>query len=145
MISPRHDAPVRPELMSYVVSRLRAVGIPVNRAWLDAVASEPLSPILLSGDAKLIEEARKRVPQSKAFWELGPFFQCAMPPAAFDIGNGPFENFEEFSFLYECLLGAEAKPWFHALYLAAAAMPGLTAEAQVKLINAFDADSEFAD
>jgi hypothetical protein len=142
---PKHDAPLRPAVMAYVVSRLRAVGLTVDRSWLDVVGSQPLSAVLLSGDAKLIAEARTRIPQSNAYWELGPFFECAIPAAAFDLGNGPFDTFEEFEFLYDRLLGAIAKPWLPPLFLAAASMPGLIPEARIRLISSFEPSAHFVE
>lgn len=136
---PRPDLPFAPEVLSYVARRMQACGLQPDRAWLSAQATG-FDMILLDSHATMLAAARNAIPQSHAQWELSAFYECAMPPAVFDLCNGPLTRFAEFAFLYERLLGAAARPWLPSLFLAAAATPGLDEKRRIRLVSGFNVD-----
>ena len=145
--SAKPDLPFTPVQISYMAEGLRIAGIEPDRPWL--VSTEPLSGnrdwnIAVSlgrQDAyAALPYARQRVPKTRALWELAPFFEASLPPAAYDMANGPLDNFPIFRFLYLRLMGEASADWLPSLYLAAAAIPNIDTVHRAKLIDAFIPD-----
>lgn len=65
--------------------------------------------------------------------------ECFLAPmisvSAGDLGEGKFAQFEAYRFLYERLLGPEARPWLVSAFCAAAALPGLHPELRKELLQ----------
>lgn len=64
-----------------------------------------------------------------------PFMTPLISLAAFDLGQGRLTSFSAFRFLYERLLGAEARPWLPAAFCAAAALPHLHPDLRRRLLQ----------
>lgn len=120
---PKADPPFAPEVVRYISRRLRALGIAADRDWLDTSADE--FDMLLDSHVNMLKAARRDIPTSWAQWEMADFYRYAIPPAVFDLSFGFIETYEAFAFLYERLLGREARPWLRSIYLAAAASPNM--------------------
>ena len=71
-------------------------------------------------DLKLL---RASVPCETAFEAVEGFIGKLTRVAAFDLAQERIECFSAFRFLYERLLGAEARPWLPSAFCAAAALP----------------------
>ena len=54
-----------------------------------------------------------------------PFLAQLVTVSAFDLGQGRIDCFAAYRFLYERLIGADARPWLPAAFCAAASMPHL--------------------
>ncbi|WP_394730286.1 hypothetical protein [Altererythrobacter sp. GH1-8] len=55
--------------------------------------------------------------------------------AAFDLGQERIASFSAFRFLYERLLGAEARPWLPSAFCAASALPQIRPERRKMLLQ----------
>ena len=65
--------------------------------------------------------------------------ECFLAPlitvSAADLAEGKLTQFEAYRFLYERLLGPEARPWLVSAFCAAAALPGLHPELRKELLQ----------
>ncbi|MBB3860124.1 hypothetical protein GGQ88_001385 [Novosphingobium hassiacum] len=66
---------------------------------------------------------RAMLPQVDGLETLEPFMGSLMRLAAFDLAQDRLGGFSAFRFLYERLLGAEARPWLPSAFCGAAALP----------------------
>lgn len=66
---------------------------------------------------------RELVPQEGTIGEIERFVGKLIRMAAFDLAQERLSSFSAFRFLYERLLGAEARPYLPAAFCAAAALP----------------------
>jgi hypothetical protein len=82
-----------------------------------------------------LAEIRALIPDSSGIEEAEPFMAALVSVSAFDLGQGRIEGFGDYRFLYERLIGAEARPWFPAAFCAAASMPHLQPERRKKLLQ----------
>ena len=71
-------------------------------------------------DLKLLRAA---IPAETGFECVEAFIGKLTRVAAFDLAQDRIESFSAFRFLYERLLGAEARPWLPSAFCAAAALP----------------------
>ncbi|MGX7927596.1 hypothetical protein ACWPMX_13590 [Tsuneonella sp. HG094] len=71
-------------------------------------------------DLKLLRAA---IPAETGFECVEGFIGKLTRVAAFDLAQDRIESFSAFRFLYERLLGAEARPWLPSAFCAAAALP----------------------
>jgi hypothetical protein len=71
-------------------------------------------------DLKLL---RASVPAETGFECVEAFIGKLTRVAAFDLAQERIECFSAFRFLYERLIGAEARPWLPSAFCAAAALP----------------------
>ncbi|WP_435419090.1 hypothetical protein WAB17_05920 [Parerythrobacter aurantius] len=55
--------------------------------------------------------------------------------ATFDLSQEKLEGFSAFRFLYERLLGSEARPWLPSAFVAAAALPDIRPERRKMLLQ----------
>ncbi|MEE4201254.1 hypothetical protein [Erythrobacter sp.] len=76
---------------------------------------------------------RGTIPTEGTIGEIEHFVGKMIRIAAFDLEQERLESFSAFRFLYERLLGAEARPYLPAIFCAAAALP-LIRPAQRKLL-----------
>ena len=70
-----------------------------------------------------LPDIKALVPDSAVLQDAEPFLAQLVTLSAFDLGQGPIACFAAYRFLYERLLGADARPWLPAAFCAAAAMP----------------------
>ena len=82
-----------------------------------------------------LPEIRCLVPDSSVIADAEPFLAPLVSVAAFDLGQGRIDGFSAFRFLYERLIGAEARPWLPAAFCAAASMPHLQPERRKILLQ----------
>ncbi|MEL6238588.1 MAG: hypothetical protein AAFQ90_08360 [Pseudomonadota bacterium] len=66
---------------------------------------------------------RAVIPSACALGEVERFVGKVVRMAVFDLEQEKLESFSAFRFLYERLLGAEARPYLPAVFCAAAALP----------------------
>ncbi|EAQ28557.1 hypothetical protein NAP1_13198 [Erythrobacter sp. NAP1] len=66
---------------------------------------------------------RDLVPQEGAMGEIERFIGKLVRMTSFDLSQERLNSFSAFRFLYERLLGAEARPYLPAAFCAAAALP----------------------
>jgi hypothetical protein len=71
-------------------------------------------------DLKLLRGA---VPGDSGFESVEGFIGKLTRVAAFDLAQERIESFSAFRFLYERLIGADARPWLPSAFCAAAALP----------------------
>ena len=82
-----------------------------------------------------IPEIRALVPESSSIKDAEPFLAQLVTMSAFDLGQGRIDGFAAFRFLYERLIGADARPWLPAAFCAAAAMPHLQPDKRKALLQ----------
>ncbi len=70
-------------------------------------------------------EMRGLVPENSSLDTLAPLMGPLVALSAFDLGQDRLDGFGAYRFLYERLLGAQARPWLPAAFCAAAALPNL--------------------
>lgn len=71
-------------------------------------------------DLKLL---RANLPSDTGFESIEAFIGKLTRVAAFDLAQERIESFSAFRFLYERLIGADARPWLPSAFCAAAALP----------------------
>ena len=74
---------------------------------------------------RILPDLRERIPEDSGLEHVDGFLAPLLTLAAFDLGQGRLTSFSAFRFLYERLIGAEARPWLPSAFCAAAAMPHL--------------------
>lgn len=72
-----------------------------------------------------LKSLRALVPQEGTMGEVERFIGKLVRIAAFDLEQERIESFSAFRFLYERLLGADARPYLPAAFCAAAALPAI--------------------
>jgi len=70
-----------------------------------------------------------------SFAALEPFIGKLIQLSGFDIAQGRLCSFGAYRFLYERLLGAEARPWLPSAFCAAAALPQIRPERRKRLLR----------
>lgn len=78
---------------------------------------------------------RDLVPQEGTMSEIERFVGKLVRMAAFDLAQERLANFSAFRFLYERLLGAEARPYLPAAFCAAAALPMIRPQQRKTLLQ----------
>jgi len=66
---------------------------------------------------------RGAIPSETGFESIEAFIGKLTRVAAFDLAQDRIESFSAFRFLYERLIGADARPWLPSAFCAAAALP----------------------
>ncbi len=82
-----------------------------------------------------LPDIRAMIPDSSAISQAEPFMTPLISVSAFDLGQGRLEGFSAYRFLYERLIGADARPWLPAAFCAAASMPHLPPERRKILLQ----------
>lgn len=82
-----------------------------------------------------LPDIRAMIPDSSSIEDAEPFMAALTTVSAFDLGQGRIDGFAAFRFLYERLVGAEARPWLPAAFCAAASMPHLQPERRKLLLQ----------
>lgn len=82
-----------------------------------------------------LPDIRALIPDSSSIEDAEQFLSSLVTVSAFDLGQGRLEGFGAYRFLYERLVGAEARPWLPAAFCAAASMPHLQPERRKKLLQ----------
>lgn len=72
-----------------------------------------------------LPDIRATIPDSAILQDAEPFLVQLITVSAFDLGQGRLASFAAYRFLYERLIGADARPWLPAAFCAAASMPHL--------------------
>ncbi|APG62176.1 hypothetical protein LPB140_04425 [Sphingorhabdus lutea] len=84
---------------------------------------------------KRLPEIRALIPASASIEESETFLSPLITLAAFDLGQNRINSFSAFRFLYERLIGAEARPWLPAIFCAAASLPHLHPDMRKTLLQ----------
>ena len=82
-----------------------------------------------------LPDIRAQIPDSSSIEDAEPFLAQLVTVSAFDLGQGRIDGFAAFRFLYERLIGADARPWLPAAFCAAASMPHLQPEKRKILLQ----------
>lgn len=82
-----------------------------------------------------IPEIRALIPDSSSIEDAEPFVAPLITVSAFDLGQGRIESFAAYRFLYERIIGADARPWLPTSFCAAASMPHLQPERRKQLLQ----------
>jgi hypothetical protein len=82
-----------------------------------------------------LPEIRALIPDSSGIADAEPFLAPLVSVSAFDLGQGRIDGFSAYRFLYERLIGADARPWLPAAFCAAASMPHLPPERRKLLLQ----------
>ena len=82
-----------------------------------------------------LPEVRALIPDSSSIEDAEPFLAPLVTISAFDLGQGRIDGFAAYRFLYERLVGAEARPWLPAAFCAAASMPHLQPDRRKHLLQ----------
>lgn len=83
-------------------------------------------------DLKALRAAR---PVEQQLDGMGDFIGKLIRLTAFDLAQGRLESFSAYRFLYERLLGAEARPWLPSAFCAAAALPHIPPDRRKLLLR----------
>ena len=82
-----------------------------------------------------LKALRAAKPSETGFEALEDFMGKLVRVAAFDLAQERISGFSAFRFLYERLLGAEARPWLPSAFCAAAALPQIRPERRKNLLQ----------
>lgn len=82
-----------------------------------------------------LKTLRASIPEDSSFSQIEHFIGKLTRVAAFDLAQERIEGFSAFRFLYERLLGAEARPWLPSAFCAAAALPQIRPERRKMLLQ----------
>lgn len=82
-----------------------------------------------------LKTLRASIPADSSFGAIEHFIGKLTRIAAFDLAQERIEGFSAFRFLYERLLGAEARPWLPSAFCAAAALPQIRPERRKMLLQ----------
>lgn len=82
-----------------------------------------------------IDEIRGKLPESSDYQAAEEVMAPLITISAFDLAQGRLESFASYRFLYERLLGADARPWLPGCFCAAAAMPNLSPDRRRALLQ----------
>ncbi len=92
----------------------------------------------IRAQAKLYERLdalRESVPEDSGLERVEPFMAPLVTISAFDLGQDRLQSFGAYRFLYERLIGANARPWLPGAFCAAAALPHLHPERRRNLLQ----------
>ena len=78
---------------------------------------------------------REMIPDQTGFESIEGFIGKLTRVAAFDLAQDRLGCFSSFRFLYERLLGPEARPWLPSAFCAAAALPQIRPERRKMLLQ----------
>jgi hypothetical protein len=107
----------------------RALDVGLDRD--DAIERWSRDPVEAAGivaQARMYDrlpEIRALVPDDSGLDAIERFMGPLLVVTAFDLGQGRLTNFSAYRFLYERLIGAEARPWLPSAFCASAALPHL--------------------
>jgi hypothetical protein len=82
-----------------------------------------------------LKALRGQVPVETGFDTLEAYIGKLVRIAAFDLAQERIESFSAFRFLYERLLGADARPFLPSAFCAAAALPQIRPEKRRNLLQ----------
>ena len=82
-----------------------------------------------------LKALRQSIPADSSLDAIEGFIGKITRVAAFDLAQERLECFSAFRFLYERLLGAEARPWLPSAFCAAAALPQIRPERREMLLQ----------
>ncbi len=82
-----------------------------------------------------LKALRQSIPADSSLDAIEGFIGKITRVAAFDLAQERLECFSAFRFLYERLLGAEARPWLPSAFCAAAALPQIRPERRKMLLQ----------
>lgn len=85
-----------------------------------------------------LDMIRSHAPDESGVEALERFMAPLIAVSAFDLAQGRIEDFGAYRFLYERLLGANARPWLPASYCAAACLPHLHPDRRRILLKSID-------
>lgn len=92
----------------------------------------------IRAQARLYErlpDIRQLIPDDSGLEAVEGFLTPLVTVTAFDLGQGRLPSFSSFRFLYERLIGAEARPWLPSAFCAAASLPQLHPDLRRKLLQ----------
>lgn len=84
---------------------------------------------------RMLDLIRASVPDDEAPEEAEPFLASLITLSVSDLREGKITSFDAYRFLYERLVGAEARPWLVSAFCAAAAQPGVHPELRKQLLQ----------
>ena len=82
-----------------------------------------------------LKSLRGAIPREDSLEGLDDFMGKLVRLAVFDLGQERLGSFCAFRFLYERLLGADARPWLPAAFCAASALPQIRPERRKGLLQ----------
>ena len=82
-----------------------------------------------------LKTLRAAAPSETGFDAIENFIGKLVRIAAFDLAQDRLSGFSAFRFLYERLLGAEARPWLPSAFCAAAALPQIRPDRRRALLQ----------
>ena len=82
-----------------------------------------------------LKALRGQWPAETGFEGLEPFMGILLRVSAFDLAQERLESFSAYRFLYERLLGADARPWLPSAFCGAAALPQIRPEGRKRLLQ----------
>jgi hypothetical protein len=83
----------------------------------------------------MLDLIRACVPDDDAPEEAQAFLASLITLSASDLKEDKLASFDAYRFLYERLVGAEARPWLVSAFCAAAAQPGIHPELRKQLLQ----------
>ena len=82
-----------------------------------------------------LRSLRAALPAMRAGTRIDEFMGRLIALSVFDLGEGCLHGFAAYRFLYERLLGPEARPWLPGAFCAASAMPQIAPERRKGLLH----------
>ncbi len=113
------------------------------RRW----SRDSLEQVNIKVQAKVYDrlpQIRDRLPENSGLEWLEPFMAPLVTISAFDLAQGRLPSFSSYRFLYERLIGAEARPWLPGAFCAAAALPHIAPEKRRDLLQSMSENAATA-
>ena len=82
-----------------------------------------------------LQSLRGAAPTARDRARLDPYIGRLVRLTVFDLGEGCLHGFPAYRFLYERLLGPDARPWLPAAFCAASALPQIAPERRKLLLH----------
>lgn len=91
-----------------------------------------------------LPDIRERLPEDSGLEWIEPFMAPLVTVSAFDLAQDRLPSFSAYRFLYERLIGAEARPWLPGAFCAAAALPHIAPEKRRDLLQSISENAATA-
>lgn len=111
-----------------------------NLAEISRTPSEAKSMCRQMELYSLIDDVVAAIPADDEIGSVTRFMSLLAPLVAFDVGEQKLESFAAFSFLYERMLGAAARPWLPTAFMMVASLPELHPNRRIDLLGSVCAD-----
>jgi len=134
-------ASLSPSEQRYICRSLdvAARGVDAMGRWSRGVAEASSIKLQDKLYRTLLVLLRNSMPDDLGLDSTGEIIGTMITLSCFDLGEGKISGFPAYRFLYERLIGPEARPWLPSAFLGAAALPDLHPDVRKALLGSMTA------